>query len=123
MMKNYLSLVKFSHTIFALPFALIGFFLAVSSYDGTMEWKLLGLVVLCMVFARSAAMGFNRYIDKDIDEANPRTAVREIPSGIITPKAALGFVIVNCCLFVLNRDNKPIVTPKDSNLSLHVIKC
>lgn len=99
--KNYLSLVKFSHTIFAMPFALLGFFLATSSYEIESFWKLLGLVVLCMVFARSAAMAFNRLVDRDIDTANPRTAtVREIPRGVISPAAARAFVIFNCLAFI-----------------------
>ena len=97
---NYLSLVKFSHTIFALPFALIGFTLAVAWADAGFDWLLLVYVVLCMVFARSAAMAFNRYIDRDIDKDNERTAVREIPAGVIAPKAALTFVVVNCLAFI-----------------------
>lgn len=118
-MKNYLSLIKFSHTIFALPFAIIGFFLGKEklipsntiNVPGIIDLPsgiiiyfsyLLVLVILCMVFARSAAMAFNRYIDRKIDKANPRTAeVREIPNGTITPKNALIFVIVNCLLFVV----------------------
>jgi 4-hydroxybenzoate polyprenyltransferase len=100
-MKNYLSLIKFSHTIFALPFALTGFFIGVKQNDQGLNWQLLGLVVFCMVFARSAAMAFNRYLDRDIDAANPRTKTREIPAGIISDKSALGFVILNCILFVL----------------------
>ena len=87
MIKNYLSLVKFSHTIFAMPFALIGFFLAVKTGDaefaGNDLVRLLILVVLDMIFARNAAMGFNRWLDKDIDAQNPRTSGREIPSGKI----------------------------------------
>lgn len=99
--KNYLSLIKFSHTIFAMPFALIGFFLGTTKSTELLSWSLLGLVVLCMIFARSAAMAFNRYIDQDIDTANPRTAnVREIPKGTIKPKSALVFVIINCLLFI-----------------------
>lgn len=99
-MKNYLSLVKFSHTIFALPFALTGFFIALSVQDTGIDWWKLLLVLLCMVFARSAAMAFNRYLDRDVDAENPRTKVREIPAGVITPQAARMFVIVNCVLFV-----------------------
>ena len=99
-MKKYLSLIKFSHTIFAMPFALIGFFLASQQYN--FEWKTLLYVVLCMVFARSAAMAFNRYIDRDIDIANERTAqIREIPNRTITAKNALLFVVINAMLFVL----------------------
>ena len=99
-MNNYLSLIKFSHTIFALPFAIIGFLLAINNPSFSFEWHLLLKVILCMVFARSAAMAFNRYIDKDIDKLNERTAVREIPAGVIKPKSALIFVIINCILFI-----------------------
>ena len=99
-MKKYLSFIKFSHTIFAMPFAIIGFFLASQQYN--FEWITLLYVVLCMVFARSAAMAFNRYIDRDIDIANERTAqIREIPNGTITAKNALLFVVINAILFVL----------------------
>jgi len=100
-MKNYLTLIKFSHTIFALPFALIGFFLATTELHNTIPWKLFCLVLLCMVFARSAAMAFNRYIDRDIDGQNPRTVSREIPAGIIKANNALLFVILNCICFWL----------------------
>ena len=98
-MKKYLSLIRFSHTIFAMPFAFIGFFLATKLYE--FEWITLLYVVLCMIFARSAAMAFNRYIDRDIDTENERTAkIREIPNGTITAKNALLFVIVNSLLFI-----------------------
>jgi len=97
--KSYFSLVTFSHTIFALPFAVIGFFLAVTRTDAALSWKLLGLVVLCMIFARNAAMGFNRYADRDIDIKNERTQNREIPAGTIRPQQALWFVILNCIAF------------------------
>jgi 4-hydroxybenzoate polyprenyltransferase len=100
-MKNYLSLVKFSHTIFAMPFALIGFFLAMTETGKEFDWTLLLKVILCMVFARTAAMAFNRWADRDIDSKNPRTANREIPAGVISPQNALYFIIVNCLLFVL----------------------
>ena len=98
-MNNYLSLIKFSHTIFALPFALLGFFLGVTQIERGVDFILLAKVVACMVFARSAAMAFNRYIDRDIDLKNPRTASREIPAGIISSKNALIFVVVNSLLF------------------------
>jgi len=100
-MKNYFSLVKISHTIFALPFALLGFFLANAHTELAPDLKILTLIIFCMVFARNAAMGFNRYIDRDIDLKNPRTVDREIPAGVITPRNALIFVIINCLLFVL----------------------
>jgi 4-hydroxybenzoate polyprenyltransferase len=102
MIGKYLSLIKFSHTIFAMPFAMIGFVLGV--FDaGSLKNILvkLMLVILCMVFARSAAMAFNRWLDKSFDAANPRTAIREIPAGIISANKALVFVIINCVLFVI----------------------
>jgi 4-hydroxybenzoate polyprenyltransferase len=98
---NYLSMVKFSHTVFAIPFALIGFFLAIRLNETELSLKLLILVLLCMIFARNAAMAFNRYTDKEIDVKNPRTAIREIPAGIIKPKSALQFTLINSVLFVL----------------------
>jgi len=99
-LKKYLSLIKFSHTVFALPFALIGFALAIHSGGADFSLQKFVLVVLCMVFARSAAMAFNRYIDRQFDAKNPRTAVREIPAGQISPAAALTLVIVSSALFV-----------------------
>ncbi|MBL0182757.1 MAG: UbiA family prenyltransferase [Chitinophagaceae bacterium] len=118
--KKYLSLVKFAHTIFAMPFALIGFFLGIRKpsfygnlnsrigweYDITnfVAWKSIlikfALVIGCMIFARSAAMAFNRWLDKNFDAKNPRTAVREIPAGIIKANSALWFVIICCLLFI-----------------------
>ncbi|HEX5026392.1 MAG TPA: UbiA family prenyltransferase, partial [Agriterribacter sp.] len=106
--KNYLSLIKFSHTIFAMPFAMIGFFLAVRMVEPSLSVVLpnsfgdtaiylsakevivqLCLVVFCMILARSAAMAFNRYLDRHFDAKNPRTAIREIPAGIIKANSAL----------------------------------
>lgn len=99
--KKYLSLIKFGHTIFALPFAMIGFCLAIYSGSAVFTWEKLILVLLCMVFARSAAMAFNRYIDRHFDSKNVRTAIREIPAGHISPAAALTFVILSSILFVV----------------------
>ena len=98
--ENYLSLVKFSHTIFALPFALLGFSLASIHSSDSVSIKLLALVVLCMLFARNAAMSFNRWADRDIDEVNPRTAQREIPAQKIKHTSALVFSISNALLFI-----------------------
>ena len=141
--KNYLSLIKFSHTIFAMPFAFIGFFvglrllqetkyndgqlnlnktisLTLDLKDGNVPFsedsllkKLVSLdatvltvgvyllfVILCMIFARSAAMSFNRYLDRSFDAKNPRTAIREIPAGILKANNVLLFTIVNCILFI-----------------------
>lgn len=96
---KYLSLVKFSHTVFALPFALSGFAMGVSE-TGHFDWRMLLLILGCMVTARNAAMGFNRWADRDIDAQNDRTRVREIPAGVIKPWQALTFVIVNCIAFI-----------------------
>lgn len=116
---NYLSLVKFSHTFFALPFAMIGFFLGIFGWknfheiiwrNNIYETKFPGtevlfirffLVLICMITARSAAMAFNRYLDRHFDARNPRTAIREIPRGIISPNSALRFVILCCLLFMI----------------------
>lgn len=139
--KSYLSLIKFSHTIFAMPFALIGFFLGLERlghsindlappeffpeknqwsffksirttihsdgliyYNADSLWTImiikLLLVIACMIFARSAAMAFNRYLDRHFDAKNPRTAIREIPSGIISSWNALLFTIISSILFI-----------------------
>ena len=100
-LSNYTRLVKFEHTIFALPFALIGFFMAVVKEPNGLSIILLLKVIGCMIFARNAAMGFNRYLDRSIDAANPRTAMREIPAGVVSPNKALAFVIINSLLFVV----------------------
>lgn len=102
--KNYFSLVKFAHTVFAMPFALIGFFYGLKTIQYRLDrpwWMLLLLVILCMVFARSAAMAFNRWLDADYDAKNPRTSIREIPGGIISKRNAMIFVIINCLAFIL----------------------
>ena len=120
--KSYLSLIKFAHTIFALPFAMIGFCIGVIDLPKVPNvyynmfgidtglkkmklflehnWYIFILVLLCMIFARSAAMAFNRYLDKSFDGKNPRTAIREIPSGLLKANNVLLFTIVNCILFV-----------------------
>lgn len=97
---SYFSLVKFAHTIFALPFALLGFFLGVSDSGEPIKIKLFILVLLCMVFARNAAMSFNRYIDRKYDQENNRTAKREIPAGIIKPFSAFVFIVINILGFI-----------------------
>lgn len=97
----FLEMIKFSHTIFALPFALLAAALASSREGG---WRLLDLlgVVLCMVFARTAAMGFNRWADRDLDAQNPRTKIRAIPAGLLTPGFVLGTVILCSVGFVFS---------------------
>ncbi|WEK20123.1 MAG: putative 4-hydroxybenzoate polyprenyltransferase [Candidatus Pedobacter colombiensis] len=100
-MKKYFSLVLFAHSIFALPFAMIGFFLGVTTTENPFNWLKLVLVLLCMVFARNAAMAFNRYLDRNIDAKNPRTQMRDIPAGKVSANEALIFVIINCILFII----------------------
>lgn len=101
---DYLNLVKFSHTIFAMPFALLSFTFAVKGLPEehqSLWWVLLFVqVLLCMVFARNVAMGFNRWADRFIDADNPRTAQREIPAGKVSPKQAVWFVVVNAAWFI-----------------------
>lgn len=97
---RYASLVKFSHTLFAMPFALICYFYALVTTEVAFEWLLLVKILLAMVFARNTAMGFNRYADRKIDALNPRTSSREIPSGKISVKNAVVFIIVNAVLFL-----------------------
>lgn len=98
---NYFSLVKFSHTVFAMPFAFIGFALAVTENEYRFSLRLLVLIILCMIFARNAAMGFNRLVDRKFDALNPRTGMREIPSGKISPSEAAAFIIINAVLFII----------------------
>lgn len=99
--SNYMRLVKIHHTVFSLPFALIGFFLAVKEEGDNLSLQLLLLVILCILFARNAAMAFNRYVDREFDRKNPRTALRELPKEIISPRSALFFVILNALAFVI----------------------
>ena len=103
--KNYLSLIKFSHTIFAMPFALIGFVLGLRDHfihqtTVNQVWLKFILVLVCMTTARSTAMAFNRYLDRHFDKLNPRTAIREIPAGIIKAEKALVFISINMAIFI-----------------------
>jgi 4-hydroxybenzoate polyprenyltransferase len=99
--RKYLSLVKFAHTVFALPFACIGFVMGVKT-AGCFRWPDLLFMLLCMVCARNAAMGFNRYADRRYDARNPRTAERELPGGVLSPAKVLVFIVVNAGLFILS---------------------
>ena len=96
--STYLSFVRFSHTVFALPFALTGALLA--SRDQAVTWMQVLWIVLAMVAARSAAMGFNRLVDARFDALNPRTASREIPRGAMSRREATVFVVVSSVAFV-----------------------
>ena len=99
--KRYASLVVFAHTVFALPFALIGFSLACMAAPPARPWLLLLQVLGCMVTARNSAMSFNRYVDRHIDAKNARTQARELPSGKLRPQQVLWFWACNVVLFLL----------------------
>lgn len=118
---KYLRLVKFSHTIFAMPFALMSFAYALWSSEAEFSWWLLLQVVLCMVFARNVAMGFNRWADHKIDAENPRTASREIPAGQISPREAMIFVVINAVLFIATASTINLLTTTLSPVALAVI--
>jgi 4-hydroxybenzoate polyprenyltransferase len=95
---TYLSFVRFSHSVFALPFALVGALLAWRTEP--FAWSQVGWIVVCMVSARSAAMGFNRIVDARFDALNPRTAMRELPRGAMSRREAIVFVSVSSLVFL-----------------------
>src|SRR5258706_5708280 len=93
-----LEMIKWEHSIFALPFALCGAMLAAG---GIPAWHQLAWIVVAMVSARSVAMAFNRLADASIDASNPRTSVRALPAGLLTPSFVSAFVLISCAVFVL----------------------
>jgi len=97
-LATYLSFVRFSHSVFALPFALTGALLAWR--EQPFSWSQVAWIVVCMVSARSAAMGFNRLVDAQMDALNPRTAMRELPRGLLSKPEATAFVSVASIVFV-----------------------
>lgn len=97
-LRTYASFVRFSHSVFALPFALVGALLAARVVPW--DWSRLFWIVACMVTARSAAMGFNRLADAAFDARNPRTAMRELPQGRMSKREAIAFVVVSSIAFV-----------------------
>jgi 4-hydroxybenzoate polyprenyltransferase len=100
--RSYFRLVKFSHTVFGLPYAIIGLLYGLTVAEKLPSYTILIPVILCVVFARNAAMSFNRWADRYIDEANPRTKSREIPARIISPASVFVFFSVNALLFVVS---------------------
>jgi 4-hydroxybenzoate polyprenyltransferase len=98
-LRTYASFVRFSHSVFALPFALAGALLA--SRHVPVGWARVGWIVLCMVAARSAAMGFNRLVDASFDARNPRTSMRELPQGRVSRTEAMVFVVLSSAAFIL----------------------
>jgi 4-hydroxybenzoate polyprenyltransferase len=97
-LRVVLAMIKFEHTLFALPFAFMGMLLAARGWP---PWRTVGWIVVAMVGARSAAMGWNRLVDRRIDAANPRTAGRALPAGQVTPAFVAGFVAASAALLVL----------------------
>ena len=97
-LKITLEMIKWEHSIFALPFALCGALLAAG---GLPAWSQLAWIIVAMVSARSAAMAFNRLADASIDAANPRTSVRALPAGLLTPSFVTTFVVLSCAVFIL----------------------
>jgi 4-hydroxybenzoate polyprenyltransferase len=111
-------MIKWEHSIFALPFALCAAMLAAGGLPTAAQ---LGWIVLCMVSARSAAMAFNRLADAQIDAANPRTATRAIPAGVLSPRFVGVFVLTSCGVFVLAAAQLNRLTLYLSPLALAVI--
>jgi 4-hydroxybenzoate polyprenyltransferase len=97
-LRVVLEMIKFEHTLFALPFALTAMVLAARGFPG---WGTLLWILIAMVGARSAAMAFNRLVDREYDAKNPRTAMRALPAGLLTPKFVIGFIVVSSALLVL----------------------
>jgi 4-hydroxybenzoate polyprenyltransferase len=113
-----LEMIKWEHSIFALPFALTG---AVLAANGWPTLRVLGLIVLCMVAARSAAMAFNRLVDAKLDAANPRTAMRALPAGQLSAGFVLAFTILASCVFLLGAALLNKLTLECAPLALAVV--
>lgn len=94
--RKYLEMIKIEHSVFALPFAMIGMMYASGGWPG---WRVFGLIVLAMVSARSAAMAFNRIVDRSLDAQNPRTADRHLPTGALSLRSAITFCLLSCLIF------------------------
>jgi 4-hydroxybenzoate polyprenyltransferase len=99
-LRHFLELIRFSHTVFALPFALVSALLAWQGPNATFRWLDLVGILLCMVFARSAAMAFNRLVDRRLDAENPRTAGRHLPAGLLSAPAVTAFFLLCSAGFV-----------------------
>ena len=118
-LTHYLSFVRFSHSVFALPFALTGALLAWR--DHPFSWTQVAWIVVCMVSARSAAMGFNRVADADHDALNPRTRMRELPRGVMTRREAMAFVAVSSVVFVYGASRLNVVCLVLSPVALAIV--
>jgi len=113
-----LEMIKWEHSVFALPFALTGAVLAASGWPA---WRVVGWIVICMVAARSAAMAFNRLADARLDAANPRTATRALPMGTLSSGFVGGFVVVSMAVFVLGAAMLNRLTLELSPVALAVV--
>jgi 4-hydroxybenzoate polyprenyltransferase len=113
-----LEMIKWEHSVFALPFALTA---AVLAAGGWPPWRVLGLIVICMVSARSAAMAFNRLADAKLDAANPRTALRALPAGTLSSGFVAGFVVVSALVFVVSAAMLNRLTLELAPLALAVV--
>ena len=113
-----LEMIKWEHSVFALPFALTG---AVLAAEGWPTLRVLGWIIVCMVAARSAAMAFNRLVDARLDAANPRTAMRALPAGALTSKFVAGFVVVSVLIFALGAAMLNPLTLKLAPFALMVV--
>lgn len=113
-----LEMIKWEHSIFALPFALTGMMLAAGGWPA---WRIVFWIVVCMIAARSAAMAFNRWADADIDRANPRTAARAIPAGLLSRRFTAGFTIVAAAIFIAGADRLNRLTLILSPVALTVV--
>ena len=98
--RHFLELIRFSHTVFALPFAMLSAVIAWAEPGSVFRWQDLVGILVCMVTARSAAMAFNRLVDRDVDADNPRTAKRHIPAGLLSVKAVAVFTIAMSVAFI-----------------------
>jgi len=113
-----LEMIKWEHSVFALPFALTG---AVLAAGGWPAWRVVGWIVVCMVAARSAAMAFNRLADARIDAENPRTAMRALPAGVLGRGFVTGFVLVSAAVFVLGAARLNRLTLELSPVALLIV--
>ena len=117
-LRTTLEMIKWEHSIFALPFALTGAMLAA---NGLPPWRILFWIIVCMVGARSAAMAFNRWADADIDRANSRTAKRAIPAGLLSRRFTIGFTILSATIFVFGASRLNRLTLILSPVALAVV--
>ncbi len=117
-LRTVLDMIKFEHTIFALPFAFLGMLLAAK---GLPAWRTVLWIVVAMVGARSAAMGFNRLADRRIDAANPRTVDRALPEGRVSPAFVVVFVAASCALLVFAASRLDPLALKLSPLALFIL--